>query len=345
MNMILDFLEEQREFLHLDQYHLSEKLDYVVLAPRFRASSHILFLIFSQGNPKPALVVKVPRLAGYDESVEREAGNLTYIQSSRPEGFTSIPNLVALQERHHRQILVETALAGRSMDPEVVRKNPQKCIEMTIDWLFSINDATRRFGKDTPDWFDRLVEQPLQRFARRVPMNGEEIGLLDQTRAAAEALRAMDLPIVFEHGDLSHPNILMLDQGGIGVVDWEQAEPLGLPACDLIFFLAYVGFAKNQSREYGGYLPAFQSAFFGKDAWARPFIQSYAKRLQLPSASLPPLFLLCWFRYLSGLVDRVSSIGSGDETVCPETLEWVRSNRYYALWRYAVSQSSKFDWN
>ena len=272
--MIQDFLKDHRELCRLDQYNLSDKLDCVLLAPRFRASSHILFLIFSRGNPEPTLVVKVPRLAGINDSVEREAANLCAIQASRPEGFNSIPHLVALQESHNRKILIETALSGRAMDPTIVRKNHKKCIEMTIDWLYSIYISTRCPAMVTPNWFERLVEQPIQGFARKIPLNEEESCLLNRTRETAEALREMDLPIVFEHGDLSHPNILLLDQGSIGVVDWEQAEPLGLPACDLFFFLAYVGFAMNKSRENGDYLAAFQSAFFGKDAWSSTLHQN-----------------------------------------------------------------------
>jgi len=230
------------------------------------------------------------------------------------------------------------------MDPTVVRQNHINCIEMTLAWLIDIYRATHCPAKVTPNWFERLVEQPIQYFSRRFPVNEEESRLLKRTWETAEALRAMDIPIVFEHGDLSHPNILIPEKGRIGILDWEQAEPLGLPACDLFFFMAYVGFAINRSRENGDYLPAFQSTFFDKDGWARPYIQAYARQLHLPLASLTPLFLLSWFRYLLNLVDRVTSNQAENEYARPETVDWIRANRYYALWRYAVNQSSRLDW-
>jgi aminoglycoside phosphotransferase len=344
MNMICDFLKDHRKPYRLDQYILSEELDCILLAPRFRASSHILYLVFSRGDPKPTLVVKVPRLACNNDSVEREAANLSAIQASRAGGFRSIPYLVAIPETHNRKILIETALSGKSMDPAFVRKNPSKCIEMTTDWLLNIYHSTYCPREVTPDWYERLVEQPIQGFAGKISLNEEEACLLEQTLERVEAMRAMDLPIMFEHGDLSQPNILVQDQGTIGVVDWEQAEPLGLPACDLFFFLAYVGFAINKSREKGDHLSAFQSAFFNKDAWARPYVQTYARQLQLPSSSLTPLFLLSWFRHLSGLLNRITSTEAGSEYVRPETAEWIRNNRFYALWRYAVNHSSELVW-
>ena len=344
MNMILDYLKKHSERLQLDELNLSGKLEYVVLTPRFRASSHIIFLVFSRGSLNPSLVIKVPRLAGANESVEREAANLAAVQASRTGGYSSIPKLIALEENHNREILIETALSGINMDPKEIRKNREKCIELTCDWLFSLNQSTSRPALQVPDWYESLIDQPIRSFARRIPLNDEESWLLNHTLKATEVLRGMELPIVFEHGDLSHPNILITDQGSIGVLDWEQATPLGLPACDLFFFLAYVGFAKNRSREKGDYLAAFHSTFFAKDAWARPYVSRYARRLQLPIDSLTPLFLLSWFRYLSSLMDRIGSLKDTNEDVPPETVEWMRTNRYYELWHYAVDQSNLLEW-
>jgi thiamine kinase-like enzyme len=343
MYMILDLLKDHQLLPQLGLYNLADRPECVVLTPRFRASSHILFLLFAGGNSKPALVVKVPRLAGFDDTVRREAANLTAIQASRPEGFHSIPNIVAVQEFHNRQILIETALSGRSMDPAAVRKDYKKCITMTMDWLVSIHQSTAYSVKGIPNWFEHLVNRPVQSFIRRIPLNEEEISLMNQTREAVAHLREIDIPIVFEHGDLSHPNIMILDQGGIGVVDWEQAEPLGLPACDLFFFLNYIASARNQSRNTKDYLSAFQSAFYSKNAWARPFIQIYSDRLQLPPCSLKPLFILTWFRYLTALLDRLSSLEASDNYVQLETAEWIRANRYYTLWRYAVLHLNELD--
>ena len=54
-----------------------------------------------------------------------------------------------------------------------------------------------------------------------------------------QPLRAASVPRVFEHGDLSHPNLIWLPTGRVGVVDWELAEEEGFPLHDLSFFLAF----------------------------------------------------------------------------------------------------------
>lgn len=347
MSMILRFLAANRERLELERYGVPEQLSYVMMTPRFRASSHVVFLLLPQGEIEPALVAKIPRLAGASASVAREVANLQAIQVSRPGGFNSIPKVITFEAYDDRHILVETALVGRPMDPPAVRRDRESCCQAMLDWLVEVQQASRCDAEGDPDWFGRLVERPLRTFAERLPLSAEEEGLLERTEELAGLLRTEtmpSLPLVFEHGDLSHPNVMWLKAGGPGVVDWELADPRGLPAGDLFFFLTYVAFARHQARSTGHYLPAFQEAFFGPAAWTRPYVKAYAERLQLPPALLTPLFVLYWLRYLAGLLVRFGDAGDTAGRLGPETVVWLRANRYYALWRYAVTHTEELNW-
>ena len=167
--------------------------------------------------------------------------------------------------------------------------------------------------------------------------------MLDDTWELVSPLRDMALPLAFEHGDLSHPNIMLLKDGRPGVVDWELAEPHGLPAYDLFFFLTYVAFASHNARKRGDHLAAFQAAFFGRAAWARPYVAAYARRLQLPAHALTPLFVLTWARYMTSQLMRLDG-GRSEGRLATETAGWLRANRYYALWRYAVANAQALVW-
>jgi hypothetical protein len=152
------------------------------------------------------------------------------------------------------------------------------------------------------------------------------------------------MPLVFEHGDLSHPNIMLLKDGAPGVVDWELAEPRGIPTYDLFFFLTYIAFASQSARKGGEHLAAFQAAFFGRAAWARPYVAAYAARLHLPPHTLTPLFVLCWARYMTSLLLRLDAAPTSGR-LARETADWLRANRYYALWRHAVTNVRALDWS
>jgi hypothetical protein len=167
------------------------------------------------------------------------------------------------------------------------------------------------------------------------PLSDEEKRLLEQTCELIAPLRAADMTAVFEHGDLSAPNILIAGPDGLGVVDWELAEPQGLPGIDLFFFLTFVAFSQRRIRKQTDYLIAFHKAFFGPGAWAWPYVMRYATKLQLSAEVLKPLFILCWSRYVTNIVMRLHDLSSraGLEE---ETATWLRTNRYYALWRHTV---------
>lgn len=344
MNMILSFLEENRQRLELDQYHIPQPLTSVMMTPRFRASSHVVYLIMPKTAVDPVLVAKVPRLSGASTTVTREVRNLRAVQASRPGGFDTIPRVIAFESHKGHEILVETALVGTPMSPEIVRENPDRCCSLMVDWLLEVQRPSLDKVYIETNVCERLVEQPLAYLETALPLNDWESHLIRQTRLLSALLCDADLPLVFEHGDLSHPNIFLLKDGRIGVVDWELADPDGLVGYDLFFFLTYVAFAKANASTPNDYLTAFQNAFFGPDAWTKPYVESYARRFRLGAEELTALFVLCWARYLSNLLLRLEDNRPSDSQVGESTAAWLRSNRYYALWQYTVNNADQLAW-
>src|SRR4051812_32640594 len=127
MNTVLTFLEINRQRLDLARYGVPERLSSVVVTPRFRASNHVVFLVLGPRGPEPLLVAKLPGRGGASARVEREVANLRAVQASRAGGFDSIPRVVAFEQPLGQPILVETALAGRAMDPPAVQRDHAGC--------------------------------------------------------------------------------------------------------------------------------------------------------------------------------------------------------------------------
>ena len=344
MNMILTYLDDNWDRLQLEQYSPTRRLSTVMITPRFRASSHVVYLLLPHGQAEPVMVAKVPRLAGPSTSVRREVANLRAVQASRPEGFSSIPRVIVFEEHASRQFLLETALAGRPMDPPAVRSDADRCCQAMLDWLGTLQVATKQTAQGDNDWYENLVAGPMRRFRNLLPLSQEEREWLAITEELVSPLEEADLPLVFEHGDLSHPNVMWMHDGQPGVVDWELAAARGLPGFDLFFFLSYVAFARHKAHSSGAYLPAFRDAFFGEAAWAIPYIRSYGERLQLPVGSSVALFVLTWLRYAASLLGRLDEAPQSSGSISAETAVWLRENRYYEMWRYAVTHVDALHW-
>ena len=338
MNFVMNFLRENWHRLPVQQLGDAERLSCVVATPRFKASRHIIFFIMAGDGADPILVAKVPRCSGDNSRLDLEVANLNVVQSARAGGFPSIPRVIAYEDYEKDRLLIETMLVGRPMNRTVARWRSESCIEIVTDWLIELQASTMIPNAEDGAWFERLVEQPLSHIRNLLSLSLQEEHLLDRTVKLANPLRFRDLPLVFEHGDLSHPNVLLFEKGGPGVVDWELAEPRGLPATDFFFFLSYIAFAKARAAKNADYVSAFHKAFFGPHAWARPYIDNYVKQLPLPSDVLPALFVLTWARYVHGLMKRLHDpdglepLKKFDE----EAASWLRSNRYYDLWRHTI---------
>jgi hypothetical protein len=328
------FLEANRERLGLARRSVGGPLSYLLVTPRFRASRHVVFLALERGGSEPVLVAKLPRLPDAT-ALAREAANLRAAEAGGAPP-ASIPRVVAFEACGAGAILVETALAGSALDAATVRRDFAPWGHAVADWLAGLGRSALE-----PGWFERLVGAPLDALARLASLSPEEARAIEHTRALAGRLHGGPSPAVLEHGDLSPPNVLRLRDGGIGVLDWELADPHGLPACDLFFFLTWAAWARAGADSGEARSAAFERAFFGRDAWARPFVLAYARRLDLSPAALTPLFVLTWARTLARFVDRLD--GSAGP-FAQGSSEWLRQNRYYTAWRHSLSRADELRW-
>jgi hypothetical protein len=331
MNAALQFLAEHRESLELSRRGLPGEMSALLLTPRFRASAHVVALVFPAAASTPVLAVKIARLQR-SRTVEREAGMLAAARSEHRTPH-SIPEVVSLGDWEGHPLLVQEALVGQPMDRASVRRDPAGCVAAALDWLSGFTTETHP-PRDS-DWLEERVVNPLREFGRLFGA-GEEA---ERAIAIVRTLHGARLPRIFEHGDLSHPNLIWLQSGGLGVVDWELAERDGLPGHDLFHFLAYVGAALSGADSPEAHAAAFRASMETEDGWASAATREYASRLGLADDLLPALLILAWSRYLTGLWERLGASEDGGPD--DEARAWIRSHRYAAIWREAIALAER----
>jgi aminoglycoside phosphotransferase (APT) family kinase protein len=326
LRLVQNFLVSNASRLGLACHGVDGTPSCLLLTPWFSASRHVVVLVLASETGAPCLVAKLPRRSGDGGGVEREAANLQHLERVGVGGG-SVPKVVALELVAGRPMLLETALAGRPMDQYAIRREPARCLEAVNSWLLELPWAPASGRR--PDWYETLLERPLRQAAAGGLLGGGSL-LVERTLDLIEPLRHGELPLVVQHGDLSDPNLLWLEDGRVGVVDWELSEQHGLPAHDLCFFLAYLAIATARARRLKDQVVAFHNAFIAPGAWARPLVVDYADRSGLTRSLLTPLFVACWANYVTGLLARgVSPVAS----------------RYHAFWRHTVQHADALDWS
>ena len=141
-------------------------------------------------------------------------------------------------------------MQGTPVSPAALARDLEGNVEAAVAWLERLaRTSARPASADEDDRrFRRLVEEPLQAFGATAHADLGLRDLVPRTLEALEPLRGARLPLVLEHGDTSHPNLLRRPFGDLGVVDWELADHDGLPGHDLCFFLVYAASASTARR-------------------------------------------------------------------------------------------------
>jgi aminoglycoside phosphotransferase len=277
-------------------------------------------LVTAGASAAPRLVVKLPRSAGDDSSLAAEAAGLRAAAGRGLDTDGGAPRLLAFERPGALggwPTLVETALPGRALRPEVVRRRPARATDAVEPWVRRLaRDAEARPAAER---VARLVAAPLEPVAA---LGRGERDLVDRTLEVCRPLEQAVLPAVLEHGDLSHPNLLLRPGPQVGVVDWERAEPAGLPLHDLVFFLAYVAAARHRART-----PEDQeTAVHAEEEPTTAILRAHAGELGVPVALVAPLVVACWARATADAWAR----GDGDA-------HWLRAARVTRLWRRALA--------
>jgi hypothetical protein len=331
VSFVVRYLAEHYDELGLDRFGIARRPMCLVLTPRFRHSRHVIVLVLREGTAEPSLVAKLPRLAGDGAALAREA-TILHAAGAALAGADAgtAPELVAFDDRPGSVLLLESALVGRPVSPRLVRRDRAGAVADVAGWLERLALATAQPARGD-GWYARLVERPLHSLYDRAGRRSEVQELAGGTLAAAESLRAARLPLVLEHGDLGHPNLLRLRDGRVGVLDWERGDATGLPGGDLLFFLAYAGMATRSGRLRADPLGGVRDALLGPRAWARPVLERHLNRLGVAAELVLPLMAVQCARVVAAVAGSdLSSRSRGRDAAA----------RHLALWRGLVSHGA-----
>jgi hypothetical protein len=245
----------------------------------------------ADGAPAPAAVVKFARVAAADAALDREATALRALAEEHP-GVTCVPRLLARERRVGRRALAESAVHGEPLISALTPATFGELSDKVGVWLTGLVEV----GAALPasEWWQRLVDEPLAAFERDFGAV-VEAGASERLRAR---LRELDsLPRACEHRDCSPWNVVLTADGSPGLLDWESAEPHGLPGLDLAYFLANSAFVLDRALESGRTRETYQrlldpSTPYGREAARR--IAEYCDQIGLDPGSFPNLRLLAW---------------------------------------------------
>ncbi len=266
---------------------------WVLLTGGAESDAKVVGLPFSGEQTKPDTVAKFARVAKSDAALEREAAVLRELERERPD-LAGVPRLRVSGRRAGQVAIVQDAINGKALNTTMNPAEFATVAPRVTRWLLAL--AGEPQPQPSSAWAQRLISDPLAElerdFAELMPR-----GFPARARQVLAGLG--DLPLVCEHRDFGPWNIVLTADGDPAAIDWEDAEPQGLPALDLIYFLAGCAFAiegagvddLESSRESNRRLFDPETEL-GKIATA--CVAEYRAGLGIGAEDFRRLRLLCW---------------------------------------------------
>jgi hypothetical protein len=263
---------------------------WAMTAPGRYRSKKVVFFVFDGADERLGHVIKMTRHPELNHRLENEWRGLRRLASA---GIDGVPSPVFLDHHAGLAMLGQRALAGGALRPTLGPEGAAEAGAATA-WLEELGAATR--AQVPAAAAARALAVLVERFEELYrPPPEERVRVWDQVRAI-EAHPA-PFPLVFQHGDPGAWNAIATDGGGVAFLDWEAADPHGMPLWDLLYFLRSYGVGAARSAGTRDALDGFARAFVSGSELSDQLVtavRSYGARIGLDPQLVAPLYHLCW---------------------------------------------------
>jgi len=280
------------------------------LSARSRFNSRkVLFFLFAQSSDEPEYIVKLTRDAAYNARLENECHALRLLQARGLSAHGALPEVVFFGHHSDLAIVGETAINGTQFRARTKATADCPYARSAIDWLIDLGATTADPTAATPLHVAERLEVLFNRFTQHYQLAPSDRDFLTEQIALIAGSPAI-LPLVFQHGDSGVWNVMVRDDGVSVFLDWEAAEPQGMPLWDLFYFIR--SFAMSVARTAGKQdsLSVFRQQFI-TDAPLSPLLieatARYCARSGVPTQLVAPLFYTCWMHRALKEVTRLSA--------------------------------------
>jgi hypothetical protein len=265
---------------------------WVCSVPGEYASQKAIWYLFGPGSVEPDMVVKMTRDPAFNGRLENEVMMLRRLEQVDLGPRIRVPQALSIGSSHGLAIAVESRVGG---DPFAARARvgpADPALRSAVEWLTRMGAATRSAVE--PSALRAALTAVVERCSRMYDLTA-----MEQAFLADRVERVVDsgCPTVFMHGDPGTWNLLLTADSHLRILDWEAAEPDGLPLWDLFHLLrAYATLASSPWLPHRSLRLARRHLITGSaltPAFAAA-VARYRDALALPTAVVEPLYHLGW---------------------------------------------------
>jgi len=295
-------------------------------APGAYSTQKALFFLFAGEDTEPQSVVKITRDAKHNPRLENEWQALALLHERELGDPSTRPAPLFFGHHAGLAVLGQTAVSGAPFVERTKATDDCPRARAVVEWLYDLGLSTARVAPD-PTRAVGSLEALLARFDELYRMDRLTSRFLEG-QLAALASDAGALRLVFQHGDPGPWNIVVTADGRPGFLDWESADPDGMPLWDLFHFLRSFGLIVSRKAGRHDAAKSFDDQVLWTSALNKLLVDAtgrFCEETGMPTRLVEPLFFLCWAHRAVKEASRLprEDLGSG---------------RYFNLLRLAIDR-------
>ncbi|MEK7309534.1 MAG: aminoglycoside phosphotransferase family protein [Planctomycetota bacterium] len=261
----------------------TDNLKFLLMSGGLARNLKATFLVFTD-KPTPLIIVRIADDACGKDYIRQEYNNLTTL-SNKYQMSNAAPQALHLTEIENHLLLFQSCVNGTLL----LKHKQFDLFAQTCDWLFTFHLKTKQDSISRESYIQNIKTQ-IDLIAKSIEISPELRELFAEIHKKCDKLPKGIT--VLSHNDFSPRNIMIGRDGRVsGVIDWEYAQPQGMPLRDLYHLAGYYYPAKGHNE----LLANFQRTFFEQNSFSslvREKIISYCNTLELDIASVELFFWL-----------------------------------------------------
>lgn len=286
---------------------------WALAAPGTYPSQKILWSLREPGREEVTMLAKMTRDPRFSGRLLHAHEVLSIVSDYPPVVGSAAPRPAFAGRVGGLAVVGEESIPGKPMGSLSDPNAAARPMRATVEWLIELAAHSRHeaSGAEVAEACNDLQE----RLERAAPVSAAVSSAL---RASTHALRELrtPVPLVMQHGDPGVNNVLVRDDAGIAMLDWENGEVHGPPLWDLLYFIRSVAVNSETGRGRGR-LAASLRPFTADGALAgvlRGAVHDLSIRISIPGAAIEPLVLHCWVQQALKETTRLPA-GAADRSI------------------------------
>jgi hypothetical protein len=256
----------------------------------------VLFFLFNSAKQQPEYVAKMTRAAALNPRLENECHALRLLREKGVGDRETLPQVAFFG--HHKELAIvgETVIEGMPFEQQTNATTDCPYARAAIDWLIDLGAATADVRAARPAQAAEGLDQLYRRFIEIYAVPDEQRAFLSAQLATIRQFEG-GFPLVFQHGDPGTWNVMVTPSGRIAFLDWEAAEPAGMPLWDLFYLMRAYGVLASRRLGIRDMTEGFAEQYLHDTPISAMLVESTRRacdRIGLVSSLVAPLFYTCW---------------------------------------------------